>query len=332
MPATVVRHDIPEAIVGLDILEDKVRLAWQSALLRLTDSQSETTAWRKLGLSRRDHVGIKISTLGGRLSGTRIELVKTIIQSLRQAGISKITVWDKWQRDMEHAGYLPPSHHLDAHITSILPSPPGMSRKAFIDYPLVGNLVPGDLDFLTEYQRDRLRPEKFKDRKRFFDLKNGTSRRSYFAHPLVHTFTQVINVSALNHDNLYGIHGTLVSLALGSVDNTLRFTQGSRSTDEAIGEILDHPILKSKVRLHILDGLRIQFAAGPRQHAEFSRPAGIILLSQDPVALDTVGLELLNEYRKEAQMPPLTPQPGHLAAAAEIGLGEADRSRIQVLR
>lgn len=317
---------------GLSVREDGVFRQWRSALLGLTQEANITQAWRRLDIDSRDHVGIKVSTTGGRLAGTRLELVNAVIASLKSAGITRITIWDKWRREMEVAGYLPSSGQIQARVISILPAPPGMSSKHYLDYPLVGKLLPGDVDFLTDFQRDQLKGDMKENRKRFFDLKNGTSRRSYFAKPVATEFTKIINIASLTDHHLYGIHGSMVSLALGSIDNTLRFTQGSRGVDEAIGEILDHPILKHKVKLHVIDALRVQFASGPRQEAEFIRPTGIILLSRDPVAIDTIGVEIINRYRKAARISNVSSMTGHILSAAMIGLGEADRSKIEIRR
>jgi uncharacterized protein (DUF362 family) len=301
-------------------------------LLKFTETTSVTAAWRQLGIEAGDHLGIKVSTMGGRLSGTRLELVNAVVGSLKEAGINRITVWDKWRRDMELAGYLGDIERIDARVIAVLPKPPGMSPKHFLDYPLVGKLIPGDVDFLSEYQRDRLKPSQVSDRKRYWDLKNGTSRRSYFAKPLASDFSKIVNIAALTDHHIYGIHGCMLSLALGSVDNTLRFTQGSRGVDEAIGEILDHPVLKSKLMLHVMDALRVQYASGPRQEAEFIRPAGILLLSKDPVAVDRLGVEIIDQCRIKAGMTPVESMAGHVGASAEIGLGEARREKIIVRR
>jgi hypothetical protein len=317
-------------VEGLRISEDGVSRQWREALEGFTGALGAAAAWRKLGIEATDHVGIKVSTTGGRLSGTRMELVNAVIASLKSAGVIRITVWDKWRREMEVAGYLPSSGQIHSRVLAILPAPPGMSPRHFLDYPLVGKLLPGDIDFLTEFERDRLRSSKKEDRKRFLDLKSGTSRRSYFAKPLVDDFTKIINIASMTDHPIYGIHGCMVSLALGSVDNTLRFIQSNRAADEAIGEILDHPLLRSKVVLHVMDALRVQYASGPRQEAEFIRPAGILLLSKDPVAIDRLGVEVIDQYRKKAGIPAVEAMAGHIGASAEIGLGEGQRDKIQV--
>ncbi len=317
-------------VEGLRISEDGVSRQWREALARFTGASGAVAAWKKLGIEATDHVGIKVSSTGGMLAGTRMELVNAVIASLKSAGVTRITVWDKWRREMELAGYLPSSGQIHSKVLAILPAPPGMSPRHFLDYPLVGRLLPGDIDFLTEFQRERLRPGKKADRKRYLDLKSGTSRRSYFAMPLVNDFTKVINIASLTDHHTYGIHGCMLSLALGSVDNTLRFTQRNRAVDEAIGEILDHPVLKSKVKLHVMDALRVQYASGPKQEAEFIRPVGILLLSKDPVAVDTLGVEIIDRYRKSAGIESVDAIAGHIRAAAEIGLGEALRDKIQV--
>jgi len=120
-----------------------------------------------------------------------------------------------------------------------------------------------------------------------------------------------------------------------------------------IGMLCTVEPLRSKAVLHIMDGMRQVWHGGPlTQVQEFIEQPGILLAATDPVAMDTVELEAIEKKRREKGVPSLwqhdpssiTPdnnlffhdatknlffrQPGHIAAAGQLGLGVADLNQI----
>ncbi len=56
-----------------------------------------------------------------------------------------------------------------------------------------------------------------------------------------------------------------------------------------------------------------------------------IMLSKDPVSLDTIGMNIIEEKRKERDLPPLFNRanvPKHIETAAKFGLGINDTNLI----
>jgi hypothetical protein len=117
--------------------------------------------------------------------------------------------------------------------------------------------------------------------------------------------------------------------------------------------------LRSKAVLHIMDGTRMVWHGGPlTQNRDFIFPAGVIMIGTDPVAMDTIELEKIEAKRSQEGAPSVWSrdpksltndgaafyqdasknlfyrQPHHIAAAGKLGLGIADRKRIehQVIR
>jgi hypothetical protein len=105
--------------------------------------------------------------------------------------------------------------------------------------------------------------------------------------------------------------------------------------------------------LNIMDGMRQVWHGGPlTQVQEFIDQAGILLVSTDPVAMDTVELEAVEKKRRERGAPSLWlhdpnsitadgrefyhdptknlffRQPGHIEAAGKLGLGISDLKQI----
>jgi hypothetical protein len=111
--------------------------------------------------------------------------------------------------------------------------------------------------------------------------------------------------------------------------------------------------LRSKAVLHIMDGMRQVWHGGPlTQVQEFIYQAGKLYVGTDPVAMDTIELEAIERKRREEGAPSVWTldaasitaddkeyyhnpkknlfyrRPGHIAAAAKLGLGFADLRQI----
>ncbi len=143
--------------------------------------------------------------------------------------------------------------------------------------------------------------------------------------------TAVINVPFLKTHQLATMTSCLKNLSHGLVRHPARFH--ANGCDPAIGEIVASPPIRSKLRLHIVNALRVVFDGCLAPRDEDAHNAGSILLSTDPVACDSVGYALLNEVRSLYQKGPLLPEarlPRQLVTASRLGLGVADADRIDV--
>ena len=83
---------------------DKVQRLLDAAIENLYQ-QKYAQVWSQL-FNKNDVVGLKINCLAGRGLSTSAELVDSVIERLREAGVAKqnIIVWDRMDRDLEHAG------------------------------------------------------------------------------------------------------------------------------------------------------------------------------------------------------------------------------------
>jgi hypothetical protein len=84
----------------------------------------------------------------------------------------------------------------------------------------------------------------------------------------------------------------------------------------------------------VCDALRVQFHGGPGYKPRWTTDFNAILVSADPVALDTVCVEETERLRRSSGLKTLRQEgrhPAYLAAASALGLGVADRGRIDVL-
>jgi hypothetical protein len=104
-----------------------------------------------------------------------------------------------------------------------------------------------------------------------------------------------------------------------------------------LGALWNLPEVKGKTRLNILVMLTPQFhCMGPHHFdPEFVWPYGGLLIGTDPVALDAVGLRIIEAKRRaHFQEPtPMRPPAKHIAAAeTKHHIGVADPDRIDIVR
>jgi uncharacterized protein (DUF362 family) len=96
------------------------------------------------------------------------------------------------------------------------------------------------------------------------------------------------------------------------------------------------PGIRSKLRLHICDATSACYEGGPAFKPEFTWHANTLLLSQDPVALDYSGWQIIERKRAEKGLKTLEADgrpPRYIATAAdsEHRLGTSDPKRIALV-
>ncbi|HEX4139155.1 MAG TPA: DUF362 domain-containing protein [Candidatus Methylacidiphilales bacterium] len=325
-------------------------------LLKLTSASDIGTAWRRLGITPSDVVGVKIATMGGPLMSSHRAVVQAICDGLIAAGVptTRIIVWDKSASDMRTAGYepQPPS---DSHvgIAAVFPGT-GYDPDAIYKNGILGTLIWGDADFSYGSNADLTLAASNAVRGRSgygasdgvgdnfsstdYLLNSGaplTSNKSHFARLVTTICTKIVNVPVLTDNPYVGINGCMATLALGSVDNNRRLQGDPTYGDPAISEILANPILRRKVVVHIMDAMIAQYAGGPRFNPVYTKQIGAVYVSRDPVAIDAITLQRLERFRTESnsgRLDPIGKAAVHIHGGADANLGTDDASRIQLVR
>ncbi|MDQ3314368.1 MAG: DUF362 domain-containing protein [Verrucomicrobiota bacterium] len=141
--------------------------------------------------------------------------------------------------------------------------------------------------------------------------------------------TKVINVPEMSDSSSAGLAGRLYNVTLPNIDNWRRFTQYGPLGAGGIAEIYADPMIRDKVVLHLMDSLIAAYAGGPEPRPNYAHHEATLLASKDPVALDTLSLTRLEELRREARLPPIGELAQHVEIAGRMGLGNADRGRIE---
>jgi uncharacterized protein (DUF362 family) len=154
---------------------------------------------------------------------------------------------------------------------------------------------------------------------------------SCFARLLVEQITALINVGMVKDHDLSGVSAGLKNF-YGVVHNPNKYHDHGCSP--YVAHLAAHPLIKDKLRLTVLDGLVAQCHGGPARSPRWSWPWGGVLVSTDPVAVDAVARQTIEERRRELGLKSLAEdgrEPKWIDEAARLGLGEARLDRIQVV-
>jgi len=159
----------------------------------------------------------------------------------------------------------------------------------------------------------------------FNDVSIEDEEKSFLANLVTKDITKLINIAVLKHNEDSGVTWATKNIALGVTTNKVRFHIDYCT--RAIPDILAMPCLKNKMVLHIGEAAKIStVSVAGAQIALDNR----IFFSRDPVAMDRIGLDILEEKRKEQRLESIRSISTHVAACAAKGLGTDDLSKIDL--
>jgi hypothetical protein len=101
-----------------------------------------------------------------------------------------------------------------------------------------------------------------------------------------------------------------------------------------IAQMYAQDVIKSRVRLNIADGFKVMADGGPLwKRPEMVKVHEAVYVSTDPVAMDTIGWEVVEKLRADLNLKTLTEagrEPAYIKAAGDLGLGVSERSKISL--
>ena len=287
--------------------EDAVSELMDQAMMKLTGRSSAKEAWRDIVLPD-DIVGIKINPLAGPELSTHSIIVDKIVEGLYGAGVlrKQIIIWDRFEAHLLNAGY--PIQQDESDVRTLASDTEGIGYDDEVFY---------------ESEKDSVA------------RRENESTLSRYSRIVTQQVDVLINVPVLKHHAMAGVSGCLKNLAFGSVDNTRRFHGKPLYCNPAIGEILEHKVLKEKLVLNIVDGLVASFDKGPTYHAESTWKYGSLFISADPVILDVLVLQTVNQKREEMELDSVSKLSNHITTASKLGIGtntldQADLQKVEV--
>ncbi|MBX3130716.1 MAG: DUF362 domain-containing protein [Polyangiaceae bacterium] len=144
--------------------------------------------------------------------------------------------------------------------------------------------------------------------------------------------TAVIDMSQIKDHSICGYTGCMKNITHGNVNNP--HDHHAFQASPAIAMLYNHPIVTSRVRLHITDAFKITYDKGPLDKDPNTRvPHGAVYVATDPVAHDVVGWKVIDEERKNRGLKSLADskrEPRYIRTAGELGLGIADDNEIRL--
>ena len=282
--------------------EDAVGEMVDRAMMKLTGRDTAKEAWRDFVLPD-DIVGIKINPLAGPKLSTHAIIVNKIIEGLFSAGVlrKQVVIWDRFEAHLLNAGYP-------------IKTDEGDVRTLASDMDDIGY----DDEVFYETEQDSIA------------RRENESTRSRYSRIVTEQVDVLINVPVLKHHDMAGVSGCLKNMAFGSVDNTRRFHGRPLYCNPAIGEIFENKVLKEKVVLNIVDGLVASYDKGPTYHVESTWQYGGLFVSADPVILDTLILQTVNQKREEMGLNSMSKYANHITAASGLGLGSNSLDQVNL--
>ncbi|MFH2002784.1 MAG: DUF362 domain-containing protein [Planctomycetota bacterium] len=154
---------------------------------------------------------------------------------------------------------------------------------------------------------------------------------SCFCNILTREIDVLINFGVLKDHDLAGVSIGLKNL-YGLIHNPNKYHD--QGCAPYVAHVAASPPVREKLKLTICDGLMAQYHGGPALKKVYTWDAGILLASKDPVALDTVGVEIIEKKRHKEGLDTLSESgryPAWLNDARRSGLGEDRLDRIKVI-
>ncbi len=287
------------------IVQEMVR----RGIMKYSGKSSVAAAWQSL-VSPKDVVGVKVYCEPGPNSGTRPAVVEAVVQGLLKAGLpaTNIIIWDKRLVDLRLAGYSRLADRYNVRLAGS--SDAGYDDKVFYDNPVTGSLEAGDLEF----DRDGTK----------------TGRKSYVSKLVTQKMTKIISIAPLLNHNMAGVCGHLYSVAMGSIDNNIRFGAAPDQLAQAVPEVYALRSLSDHVVLCMTDALIGQYQGEQLSLLHYATELNQIWLSKDPVALDVLAVQELDRERQARNIPSLGKNDALYQNAGLLELGVPDTGKIRL--
>jgi uncharacterized protein (DUF362 family) len=293
-------------------------------MCELTGAPEAPDAWRKF-FAPGDVVGIKLNPVGRPFVCSSPEMLRAIVEGLQSAGVkpSNIVVYERYLEIIDDTGlqkWLPEGvrlAHASLKYDGVQQDIDGYDPEHYVELPFT---LPG------------------------YDVNDKKAIRSYAALFLTQQVDKLINLPVLKSHNGAGVTLALKNLSHGLVNNVCRSHEGPNlRIAEFTPAVVSMPVIRQKTVLNILDATRGLYHGGPGiMRDDFVWEHKTVYFGTDPVAIDRVGLNVIEAQRKKKRLRPVgayatdelwtSPyrQPEHIDNAGKAGLGEADLAKIDL--
>lgn len=273
-----------------------VKQMMKTGITSLTGTNNQKNAWKSL-FHEDERIGIKVNGLGSDTLVGNYQICWAIVDALKDIGVKEnnIIVWDQYQHHFLSSGF-----RLN------------MSFKGVRTYATDGGGGPDALDSGSSHKE--------------YDSGYGAVRISKI---LTEEVDSLINLCLLKDHSFAGVSIALKNISHGVISHPDNFHDDS--CDPFVAAINSIPAIKNKLKLHICNGILGLYDGGPMPQRRHLWGYNGIVLSRDPVALDTICMNIIEQKRKERELPSLFNRPfppKHIETAGRFGLGISDLSLI----
>jgi hypothetical protein len=286
-----------------------------------------------LFFNRDDVVGIKVNPVGPPLIHTKPEVVEAVVAWLVGNKVPKknIVIWDRFEAMLKQAGYTDerfPGIGI-VGLQTMDESESGTSWRAADGSHISAANFDQDVFYLAKgvfgksvrgYPSDA-----FYENQHVF-----TGEKSFFGKLLTQRLTKIVNVAAFKNTG-NGVSMATKNLGYGAICNSGRLHQPLFF--KVCTEVLAAPVIRDRLVLNLIDGIRAQYDGGPDKDEKFVYPNASLYFATDPFALDMTGHRELVAKRK-AMGVPTNEHPRFtefLYYAEKLGLGIATPEKIDVV-
>jgi len=152
---------------------------------------------------------------------------------------------------------------------------------------------------------------------------------SCFARLVSTTCTALVSFGVVKDHDLAGVSAGMKNL-YGLIHNPNKYHD--HNCDPYVADVANHPFVRAKLRLTVLDGVLAQCHGGPAYRPDGTWPLGAVVASTDPLAADAWAWRAIDAERRRRGLPSLEDAkraPRFLATAAGYGLGVGDPAAIR---
>lgn len=280
---------------------------------------------RKLAKGERGHVGLKVYSDSGPGLSTPEALVEAVVQALEKRGYARSEVFIMGMNadKLRDSGFLPPlskrSYDFNHIFVRALDTGRYYHEKWFYDSPLPAKSA----KYWINVAEENPFPAKSEDE---------LARKSYLPVPLLHEVDFWINLPCYSDHPVLGINGALMNATLWNASNTTRFLNSPATAPVAVAEMGAIPELRETWTLNIVSLERYQYVGGPIFNSLYTVSEPLLLLSDNPVMLDSLMTERINTQRVKNGFAPLPEQMKILEFSEQLGLGDRDLASMDLIR
>ncbi len=285
----------------------------------------EKTSGRQLVPGTRKKVGLKIYADSGPGLATPFGLVRALIASLEKRGFEKQNIFLVGLNPLRLrlTGYLPSFGTgvlpFPGHPVYVLESGKFYDPAWFYDSPLPSRFDPISNDQAVKNAAGGKA-----------NTTTEEDRKSFLATPLFLDADFWINLPVYTDHPVLGVNGALVNATLWNASNTFRFFKSPATAPAAVAEMAAIPELRESWALTFASLQLYQFIGGPYFNSLYTASEPRLLMSTDPVLIDSLMLERINAVRKRNGFDPVTEDDARmLDFAQQLGVGSMDTKNIK---